>query len=214
MTLARRRLRGRLEGGYNMIEVMMGLAVLAVGATGVIALQKVTILGVTGGRNITTATAVASRHLEAVRADGVRWTDINIGAAPLVAALVAAGVWVDPAVNVPFLGDDLGASDVVGTTQSGLVGPVAYCTHLRAVQVSPDPAQLPVLLRIEARTFWAKSGRSVGTECGDGASGTKMDLVLSGAPQSFGAVPNLYSADDYGWVFLATSLRRNDRGAP
>ena len=67
-----RRCRARRARGYTMIEVLMGLAILAVGATGVIALQKITVVGVTNGRNITVATAVAHAHLEAVRTDAVR----------------------------------------------------------------------------------------------------------------------------------------------
>ena len=59
--------------GYSLIEVMVGMAVLAVGASGVVALQKVTVLGVTTGRNINAATAIAAAHVEAVRADSIRW---------------------------------------------------------------------------------------------------------------------------------------------
>jgi type IV pilus assembly protein PilV len=51
--------------GYTMIEVLMGMAVLAVGASGVLALQKITIFGVTNGRAINAATVVGASHIEA-----------------------------------------------------------------------------------------------------------------------------------------------------
>jgi prepilin-type N-terminal cleavage/methylation domain-containing protein len=204
--------------GYTMIEVLMGLAILAVGASGVVALQKVTILGVTEGRNLTAGSAVAAHHLEAVRTDALRWTsEATAGNAPLLNALrteTTGSRWVLPA-DQAFTGDDLGTADVEART--GSAAAVAYCTHLRSSDLAVDAgAELaanrdqPILVRVEARTFWAKSGRDISAECANVAGIT--DLLESGTPLVVGSAS--YEATDFGWVFLATAIRRNDPVAP
>lgn len=206
-----RRARAR---GYNMIEVMMGLAVLAVGASGVVALQKITVLGVTSGRNLTAASVIAAAHIEALRTDAARWTTTDMTTAPLTSALfIADGEWTSPAALTGFGG--LGFSDVTGHTEkdaADLAHPVAYCTQLRAVPIanSPEPEDAPILLRVEARTFWAKSGRPVTDECLPDSI-PDMNDVLSGTPKAFYGVE--YNVQDYGVVYLTTSVRRNDGGS-
>ena len=56
------------------------------------------------------------------------------------------------------------------------------------------------------RTFWAKSGREVRTEC-DPTFVDAMTAGLEGDAIAVGTVA--YTADDYGWVFLSTAVRRN-----
>lgn len=204
----------------------MGMAILAIGASGVVALQKVTVLGVTQGRNVTAATTLASSHIEALRMDATRWNSIvppDLGDARLLASLIAptatgGGAWVLPVTAFPQAGDPgLGLSDVTGSTEETAAGrpPIAYCTHLRVTPMIYDPtatnappqAQDAILMRVEVRTFWAKSGRDVNTECTADAVETVTN-GLAGDPMVFGGVT--YSSDDYGWVFLATAIRRND----
>ena len=57
---ASKRRTGRARLGYTVIEVMMALAVLSIGATGVIAMQKAALIGNVRARNLTTASAIAS----------------------------------------------------------------------------------------------------------------------------------------------------------
>lgn len=208
---------------YTMIEVLMGLAILAVGATGIIALQKVTILGVTHGRNINAATSVAAAHLEALRADAQRWNSLTDYATdPVLLSSIlpgneGTGEWTLPAQRFPVTdepGIDLGAADISGATFVPSDGgrPVAYCTHVRATPLLFDPAgggalaQNATVIRLEVRTFWAKAGREVRTECEPGFESTMSD-ALEGDEINVDGVP--YTADDYGWVFLATAVRRN-----
>lgn len=61
--------------GYTVIEVMMALAVLAVGATGVIALQKVALIGNTNARLGDGARQVASTWAERLKSDAIQWND-------------------------------------------------------------------------------------------------------------------------------------------
>ncbi len=152
-----RRALGVAARGYTMIEVLMALAILAVGASGVITLQKITVVGVTNGRNINVATGIAQAHLERVRVDATRWQGIIAGATPagntedyadatLLTALLptsssVAGAWT--LASAPFpdsTGLGLGVSDVTGDTDGAPgTNPVGYCTHVRLVPVMFDP---------------------------------------------------------------------------
>lgn len=225
----------RPSRGYTMIEVLMGMAILAVGASGVVALQKVTVLGVTHGRNINTATSIAAAHLEALRADAQRWnsladyiTDPTLLNTLLPATTVGPGTWQLPPAAFPndgTPGPGLGVSDLTGATDAADPdsAPVAYCTHVRVTPLIFDPAssrydsgqpgggdtlqaQDALMLRLEVRTFWAKAGREVRTEC-DSTFVDTMTAGLGGSPIAVGSVN--YTADDYGWVFLSTAVRRN-----
>lgn len=232
---ARRRRSLGSRAGYTMIEVLMGLAILAVGASGVVALQKVTVLGVTHGRNINTATSIAAAHLEAMRADAQRWNslgdyilDPTLLNTLLPATTVGPGTWQLPPVAFPndaAPGPGLGVSDVTGATDAAdpASPPVAYCTHVRVTPLIYDPAssryqagqpggganlqaQDALMLRLEVRTFWAKAGREVRTEC-DPTFVNTITEGLAGAAIPVGDVE--YTANDYGWVFLSTAVRRN-----
>ena len=233
MTKAARAAR-RTSRGYTMIEVLMGMAILAVGASGVVALQKVTVLGVTHGRNINTATSIAAAHLEAMRADAQRWNSLDdyLTEPTLLNTVLPpterVGTWELPPTAFPndgTPGPGLGVSDLTGATDAADPdsAPVAYCTHVRVTPLIFDPAspryqpgqpgggdtlqaQDALMLRLEVRTFWAKAGREVRTECQSSFVDT-MTAGLEGSPIAVGSVN--YTADDYGWVFLSTAVRRN-----
>lgn len=61
--------------GYSLIEVMMALGILAVGTTGVIALQKVALVGNTNARMGDAARQVAGTWVERLKADALLWND-------------------------------------------------------------------------------------------------------------------------------------------
>lgn len=234
----RRHPRTRLTRGYTMIEVMMGLAILAVGASGVIALQKITVAGVTNGRNINVATSIAQAHLEAVRADATQWQGIDPATlnddyldAVLLNTLLprtqtTPGAWMMPTAGYPDAADvGFGISDITGQT-GGTAGtrPVGFCTHMRLVPIMFDPnsprydaaiagggpntqARDALLIRVEVRTFWAKSGRDVLGECTTG-NVANVTGMLAGTPITINGVD--YTANDYGWVFLSSAVRPNE----
>lgn len=61
--------------GYSIIEVMMALGILAVGTTGVIALQKVALVGNTNARMADAARQVAGTWVERLKTDALQWND-------------------------------------------------------------------------------------------------------------------------------------------
>ena len=174
--------------GYTIMEVMMSMSVLAIGAAGVITMQKATVYGNTHARNLATANAVAATWAERLRADGALWT--NPADAPstlantrwLKEAEVTTGDWFSPTAI-----DDVGspAADVLGADlySPGDADPEAqaFCTQMRLTQV------YPTLIRAEIRVFWSRA--SVPVTC---------DLQVDPASE----------VGKYGFVYVTTGIHQ------
>jgi prepilin-type N-terminal cleavage/methylation domain-containing protein len=179
--------------GYTMIEAMMALAILTVGATGIVGIQRATAMGNNNARNLATANAVALSWVERLRADALKWN--NPGGLPDLgdttwlqgASPVPPAAWTSPAEVV--LGPGLGvspAADVMGADLlTGDTTPQAYCTQLRLTQI------YPTLIRAEIRVFWDRHNNPV--NC--------FTAAALNADANFGAT--------YGFVVITTGLQQN-----
>lgn len=172
--------------GYTMIEVMMALAILGIGAVGLAAIQKSAIIGNSSARNLVTANAVASTWVERLRTDALVWNSTGaIGNTVwLKNATTGLGNWQAPLLT-PGRGspraDIMGADLFAGDTQAQ-----AFCTHLRLTQL------YPTMVRAEIRVFWNKQGGPV-----------------SCTPQTMAQI----EADArYGFVYLTTSIPQGASG--
>lgn len=212
----------KARAGYTMVEVMMGLAILAVGATGVIALQRMAVLGTMTSRHLTNATSVSKTVIEHIENEASLWvnnTGTNYSAMPwLGTALTDANTkktsaWVAvPTASYATTGKASGFT-IDGMSVVPVAGnqDVAYCTHIRAKwfgnQAANANAPATNAVELEVRTFFARSGRPVTGECllapsamtglFDGTSSTVNDGVTSRV------------ADEYSVVYLSTVVRRN-----
>jgi prepilin-type N-terminal cleavage/methylation domain-containing protein len=63
---------------YTMIEVMLAIAVMAVGAAGVMSMQRGSIVGDLESRRMDIATSVGRTWIERLRRDGTAWTGPNV----------------------------------------------------------------------------------------------------------------------------------------
>ncbi|MCC6556603.1 MAG: prepilin-type N-terminal cleavage/methylation domain-containing protein [Polyangiaceae bacterium] len=195
--------RGSKPAGYTMVEVMVALAVLAVGATGVIALQKATLIGNTHARNISIASAIARTWAERLRTDALQWNDP--GEVPDLANdtdwLKQLGNPAYPDRVIPTSIADLGSpvTDVLGTDvyvtdpSDPAYVETAFCTHLRFRQFE-DPINTgetlwPQLIRVEIRVLWERNGDPI--DC------STLPSVVDPLP------------DRYGAVYLTTSVLQN-----
>ncbi len=162
----------RFARGYTIVEVMMALAILTLGASGVIAVQKATLIANTNARNLAVANSIAQSWVERLRADALVWNapnntdDVNDTnwlkvadpANPNQAWFMPAEV-IAPALAASPDNDVLGADIFQGDP-----GPPAsaFCTQLRFTRF---PAQaLPAyrkLIRAEIRVFWERAGRPI-----------------------------------------------------
>ncbi len=203
------------RSGYTMVEVMMGLAVLAVGGTGIIALQKTAAMGTMTSRHITNATSLSRTVIERAEGDAAQWID-NTGGGNFPAATTWLGVALTEAAAAPpsdWVAPNARAATIdMEPLDVGALGglTVAYCTHVRANWIGARAANPATgttgatSIRFEVRTFFARSGRSVEDECV--AAPGVIDGILNGTPALVGGVTR--NASEYGVVNLTTVIRR------
>lgn len=131
----------------------MALGVLAIGATGVVAMQKAALLGNASAKSIATASNLAARWAERLRVDAMVWnldTPAEIGQTRwLKIATTSPATWVlppdVPGKASPFA-DPLGA-DIIDAGDTSAVG---YCTHVSLRPITPKMVSAVV------RVTWRK----------------------------------------------------------
>lgn len=189
--------RSRENAGYTMIEVMAALGILAVGAAGVIALQKATYLSQVHARNLVIANAIATTWAERVRTDALQWnyddnhpSDVN-ETDWLSAASAQLNQRMTPA-EIQQMGSPI--ADALGRDAYSTDQPIpAFCTQLRAhryTDAQTNTVRWEGLIRVEIRVIWDRSGNPV--DC------PADPAVVDANP------------DRYGAVYLTTAVRRND----
>lgn len=147
---------GLVARGYTIVELMMSLSVLAIGASGVIAMQRVTLASNQHAKNLAVATGIAEAWADALAADGTQWnssTDLATDTEWL--RLVAdAPLWIRPAyAPARQMGPGFGPlGDPTNTA-----GLARFCTDLRFTWMRRD-TQAPGagLIRAEIRVFWKR----------------------------------------------------------
>jgi len=159
--------RARGSRGYTVVELMMAMAVLAVGVSGIIAMQKITVSSNRHSRNLALATQIARSWQDRLVADSALWnnpsirsptTDRNIETEWL--RLVPTG-WVRPLASTN--GDFGPAFDALGNpvTDDTLVAQAPFCTHIRLSWLVPESPTQAGLIRTEVRVFWLREGQGV-----------------------------------------------------
>lgn len=193
-----------------MVELLMALAVMAIGVGGVIAMQKVTVASNGHAKNLAIATHIAQSWLDELAAEAGQWngtndfddTDwlTNVGAED-----GAAGAWFRPAYVATrnfgpafdALGSPVASADIATDAQ--------FCADLRLRWLSGQETikRGAGLIRVEVRVFWRQHGVV-------GLAGAAPSHVCDIAPNDFD------SADAqrlFHVVYLSTALRQT-MGAP
>ncbi|MEJ7731675.1 MAG: prepilin-type N-terminal cleavage/methylation domain-containing protein [Polyangiaceae bacterium] len=165
--------RRALARGYTAVEVTVALALLAIGASGVIALQKITLQSVTNARNIATANQIAVTWAERLRADAAMWNNPITGSdlsdtTWLKLSSPPPGAWLVPTSTSP--GGSAWADIEGRDIYPGTGGLGAFCTHLRMVRIYPS------LIRAEVRVFWRRSGMPVACDTDPATIGGDSDV--------------------------------------
>jgi prepilin-type N-terminal cleavage/methylation domain-containing protein len=152
--------RCRGERGYTVVELLMSLVVLAIGTSGVIAMQKITLRSNSHAKNLAVATSIASAWADALAADASQWnSSLDLGDTLwLQLANTSELVWVRPPYDVQRdfgpgfgpLGDPIRPG-----------GPLpAYCADLRFTWLAGNPLGTNPrdngLIRAEIRVFWKR----------------------------------------------------------
>ena len=175
--------------GYTLIEVMTALAVLTVGAAGVIAMQKSTQIGNHNARMLSTATEIASTWVERLRVDAVQWNnpggtdDLATDTIWLKNVSTSANVFLKPDAVVGMASP---VADIHGTDIfPGDSTTAAFCTHVAFFPLYPGT------IGVTVRTVWLRSG-SIPTQGGE----PDCD-------------PLRYDSTTYGAVYFTTAVYNN-----
>lgn len=176
MTRALRTQRRRARRGFTLVEVMIALAVLALGVTGILSLQNASILSNRRAQEMTVATHVARLWMERLHADALQWnrptprnltsdltdtrwlcraaaTGCTTGGGP------AINQWFVPSIPPPHAAA-LGPSafDFAAREVSALTPEARYCVSARLTWVVRDIGPRQGMLRAEVRVWWYQEG--------------------------------------------------------
>ena len=193
----------RTRRGYTVVELLMAVTIFAIGVTGIIAMQKVTVSANQHAKQLAIATHIAQAWQEQLAADAVAWNHPSaksnvqdIGDTDWLVNVVGnTNVWIRPGFIVdrgfgPAF-DALG--NVVPETE---LQQAQYCTHVRFNWLYPDTAGNG-LLRAEVRVFWLREGM------GGPASGNSV-CDQNGNPAAIEA-----AGDRYHFVYQTSAIKQN-----
>lgn len=148
-----------LRAGYTVVEVMMALAVLAVGVVGIISMQKVTIAANAHAKNLAIATHIAQSWLGVLEAEGMLWGPDSLpsplGRTTWLAQGAGANDWFRPNYDATRLFGP--AFDAVGNPVATVdQDPDArFCVDLRLSPLTTSN-QGGGLMRAEVRVIWLR----------------------------------------------------------
>lgn len=190
--------------GFTLVEVMMAISVMTVGAIAIFSMQNVTATGSRRARIVTTATEVNRFWMERVKLEALRWGPTANTGITWLDALPAAGTgssgWFLPAARGTGDGLVTAASDWYGAPvaiPSGAgVAPAPFCTSLRWTWMATGTDQVA---RLDVRTWWHRPNRASGiTIAGCGADQVAVTAALADIA-NFGVV---YSSSVVRWQGL------------
>lgn len=195
-----RRARPRSRG-YTVVEIISAMTLFAIGAAGVIGMQRVTIQGGTDARNFDVATNIARQWQHRLQRDALSWTQpnsvvstSNIDATRWLGTANIDNTWRVPAPGPGGAADPgYGASfDVLGREIDPGSDDRMFCVQYRLgwIAESNNGANPTALIRAEIRVIWAR------LEHGPPA----CDDVTLDAPAT---------RNHYHFVNLATAIRGN-----
>ena len=202
-------LRGAARRGYTIIELIMSLSVLAIGASGVIAMQKVTISSNRHAKETAIATRVAEAWADQLALDGSLWTLDSAGNTTLPSTS-----WIrlaDPAQTVEWFGPAHDPLRNFGAGFGALGNPVdpglrpdlvRYCAQLRFAYLHSPTLPTPGhgVIRAQIRVFWQAEDASVQVPAAATAASCQID------PVTFNAFLPAFNV-----VYLTTSIAQTPR---
>ncbi len=161
--LLRRRARASRRG-YTVVEVMSAMTLFAIGAAGVIGMQRVTIQGGADARNFDMATNIAREWQHRLQRDALKWTEpnsltttSNIDNTLWLKAANIDNAWRVPAVGPVVPGYSAGF-DLLGHDIDPASTDHVFCVQHRLGWVAPsnNGANPTGIIRAEIRVFWSR----------------------------------------------------------
>jgi prepilin-type N-terminal cleavage/methylation domain-containing protein len=204
-----------LQRGYTAVEVLSAMMLLAIGASGVIGMQKITVQGGTDARRFDIAANIAHTWTERLQRDSALWTQPNSDPAFAQTTNIAGTKWVKdvlntptctanwckPAGGVPASGIDSSAYDVLGrdlpTYVAGTGTDAFFCVYYRLnwVMDNLNGQGRTGLIRAEVLVFWQRLEYGAIASC-DAPPVAPDDAVVA-------------TRTRYHYIHATTSLREN-----
>lgn len=216
-----------LQRGYTMVEVLVSMTLLAIGAAGAIAMQKSAVQGHQEARQMDMANAIAREWMERLRRDAMMWTPAtglqgitpppNLTQAPTLQIfspphwyipnqrITPAGSQTDvesPGFDV--LGRDVPTADLMVANEGQTSGTGTFTTNTQTVleycvnvRITPLTAD-QTLLRAEVRVFWPRGlYTSLSTQ-----------ICTVDPPAAWDNDP-IQATQAYHFVYLTSAIRQN-----
>jgi prepilin-type N-terminal cleavage/methylation domain-containing protein len=199
------------QRGYTAVEVMLAIAILAVGAAGVMSMQKASIQGNADARKLDMANAIAREWVERLRRDATTWTlpnesfptthnwDTNTVFISQLAAVGSISKYAYPSANANAQWDgysrafDMLGRDIAPTGGSTQFPGAVFCTQVKLDWLSQDE-----MLRATVRVFWLQ-----GLYTSPAGDFCNVDGATAGYPS--GANANAV----FHFLYVTTAIRRN-----
>jgi len=166
--------------GYTVIEVMIALTLLAIGTSGIVAMQKVTAISNRDAKNLVIANQVARTWMERLRADAVQW---NHPSSVNPDSDLTDTRWLNN-VNATWFrpADDIAgspAADALGNdVRDTSINDGVFCTNVRLTWLygPPPGAPPPYLMRAEVRVYWLRDGAGGNLDANKPICDSSIDL--------------------------------------
>jgi prepilin-type N-terminal cleavage/methylation domain-containing protein len=182
----------RHQRGYTAVELMMAIGIFGIGVTGIIAMQKMTVVSNQHAKNLGIATHIAESWLDMLATDAVMWNHPSpqnaipdIGQTTWLQSVKlnanTANDWILPTYSTVLAFGP--AFDALGNPVDAAAAPnsVAFCSHLRLSWLYQPTVSGNGLIRAEVRVFWLRDGQTFAQDMCSGAQITKV----GGATQLF-----------------------------
>jgi type IV pilus modification protein PilV len=192
----------RRRAGFTVVEVMVSLGIMTVGAMGIIALQTHAIRSNGHARQLTIGMQIAQRWIERLKQDTHTWNQAGapgtvlantdylqvINGAPNVFSVIPNSTTATASRAFDYRGQDV-AADLEESA-------IFYCAAMRPAWVYFGRA-----MRVDVRVWWPREGYDTRTEFG----GCDVNF----AQLDPGGAGTLYNKNAFHVVYLSTVLRLN-----
>jgi prepilin-type N-terminal cleavage/methylation domain-containing protein len=196
LTRSRIEVRGVFSRGYTIVELMMAIAVFAIGVSGIIAMQKVAAAANQHSRALSLATNIAQAWQDQLNADSSLYTRAN-GFTNTTWLSTLGGnqaVWFRPPWNSTLA---FGAAfDELGKPIDETAGDPAnaqFCVHLQLTRLYPTSPGIDVV-RTEVRVIWPRT---------EGTASTAFCTANANNAATIGI-----NTDNYHFLYQVSSVRQ------
>lgn len=168
------------QRGYTAVEVLSAMTLFAIGAAGVIGMQRVTIQGGADAHRFDVAVNIANEWTSRLQRDSTRWTEPS-AASPATINLSTNTKWVKDVAScstafcgptLPASGSEAGMSpafDSFGRDLPTGTTDAMYCVQYRLQWIAPPGSapnlNLTALMRAEVRVFWSRLEKPIIGDC-------------------------------------------------